>query len=187
VHTLSRTVAANLPAMEPMVGVTEGEWAFAIGLAFGWIARRGKFYYFNLYNNDAGQFVVPINSHADCIAFEGKKLREKPGTLKTVIDNDTMRFESRNPTTKNPKLGGDKGGRKLAERELAGSSAAIDLVRSAYDQLCIDAGNDAVARDLESYLNGLKQNTPKSDADAQDREIEVLEQEIHALKPSARR
>lgn len=187
VHTLSHNTASRLPAMEPMMGITEGERAFALGLAFGWIARRGKFYYFNVYKNDADQFVVPINSHADCVAFEGKQLRENPGTLKTLINNDTMKFESRNPTPKNPKLGGDKGGRRLAEKELAGNPAAIELIRAAYDQLCIDAGNDLVSKDLEVYVNVLKQTATKADADSQDREIEVLEQEINALKSSSRR
>jgi len=188
VHTLSPSTAANLPPMEPIVGASEGERAFSLALAYGWIARRGRFYYFNLDKKDDGRFLVPISSHADCIAFENKKVRGELGALRKLIDNDIMKFESRPHSRGMPVLGGSRSGRNLALKEFAASPPAIARVLEAYDALRAKAGNDEVAKDLETYVELLKSSLRQSDEgfQQQQREIEILVQEIRSIKPRNR-
>ena len=48
IHVLCQRHVAKMPSLEPIESGSEGDTAFALALAYGWIAKRGAYYYFNL-------------------------------------------------------------------------------------------------------------------------------------------
>ena len=48
IHIFAQKFVSRMPSMEPFETGSNGDTAFALALAYGWIAKRGAFYYFNL-------------------------------------------------------------------------------------------------------------------------------------------
>lgn len=184
VHVLPRSVVDQMPALEPAEDFTDAERAFAIALAYGWIAVRGNFYYFNLQKPEGSDgYEAVVHSHWDCIAFENKQPRPAAGALQKMVDNRSFRFAGRTKPERSLKLGG--GGRAAALKEFAESGGAVRQILDLYGELGECAGNDEVARDLKTYVEDLLRRY-KPDDDLYEtvrRECELLRREYSRIRP----
>jgi len=177
-HTVSRDVVADLPPMEPFAAASRGDREFAIAIAFGWIARRGNFYYFNIEKTAAETYDVMLVSTYDCLAFESGAVRQDLGSLGALKDGKMLAFKNAKSAPPSRKLG-SKGGRANALREFKKAEGAVDLVNEVYETLISKAGEKSVRSDLESYKMWLeKSGNPRLVAD----EIAMIEQEIESIK-----
>ncbi len=188
VHTFPPSVVGLIPAIEPVEGGSEGDLAFGLGLAFGWIAQRGKFFYFNLEKPDtSNNYATLINSHWDCVTFVDEKPRPEPGAIHEMIETGTFRFGQHKQPDPKRRLG-EKGGRGEALKVFKQSPKAIQLVFGLFEELRSVAGDGAVARDLETYVEEMPQRVGKSDANYEQikRETELLRRHLDAIRPRGR-
>jgi hypothetical protein len=185
IHTFPPAVVAMIPTLEPIEGGSEGDLAFALAMAFGWIAQRGKFFYFNLEKPDnSNTYSTVMYSHWPCVTFASDKPRPQPGAIQEMIDIGTFRFGQHKQPDPKRRLG-EKGGRAEALKTFKQSPKAIQLVFGLFDELRSVAGDSAVARDLEAYVDELPQRVGKSDAmyDQIKRETEILRRLLESIRP----
>lgn len=172
--------------IEPGAGESHGYREFALAMALGWIAQRSKHYYFNLLRENSGAYVVPLNSQANCIPFDGGKLRPAPGCLEALVTKDLLEFKELTNASQLPRLGGTAGGRERALKDFQKSSAAIELINEAYGRLCTDAGVAAVCDDLERHADALEKMLNKQTEKQLLPELELLRSEIERIRPRKR-
>lgn len=177
-HTLPSKHMSKLPRMEPAEKVTDGERAFAIALAYGFIARRGRTWYMSLSKRKTDEkFVVECDSEEDSLSFVGKK-RQLPadGSMEKLIEADRVLFQNSKKLKELEKLSeGTKNTRQLAMSNFAAKEDHVKLVLEAFEALCEEGTLAKVADELESYLTQLRAK------DGPAREIDIVEEIIGSL------
>jgi len=181
-YTVPPEVINNLPPMTP-VDSSDGDRAWAIAMAYGWIAKRGRFYYFNLVRNETrGRWEVPLCSFEDSIAFHNKNLRDDLGALGYLRSKRKIFFRLDKPSSAGPKLGKGRG-RADASKDFKSSDAAVNLVLQAFRDVIDEAGKDAVATDLMRYVQIVSEysrTTPQLQT-LKKQVIDILEREVEIL------
>ena len=141
-----------MPRIDPIKPATRAESAFAIGLAYGWIAKRGPDFYFNLErngNNGSSSFVASLTSHWDCIPYHSQQLALKEGAVLTTTQASRLTYCDRNAPSSETWLGR---GIEVSQRALANSPERVDAVQDAFVTMRTIAGDKAVASELAAYL-----------------------------------
>ncbi|MCA9173285.1 MAG: hypothetical protein KDB14_02235 [Planctomycetales bacterium] len=151
-HIFSQEQVATMPRIDPIKPATRAESAFAIGLAYGWIAKRGPDFYFNLErngNNGSSSFVASLTSHWDCIPYHSQQLALKEGAVLTTTQASRLTYCDRNAPSSETWLGR---GIEVSQRALANSPERVDAVQDAFVTMRTIAGDKAVASELAAYL-----------------------------------
>jgi len=156
VHVFSSAIIDKIPSMEPLSGESENKMIFALALALGWIAVRGKFYYFNL-EQVPGQNLHEMlyNSTWDCIPFADGKLREPMGPFQKLIDEGLLRFCQKGRPEPGRRMG-DDGGRKDAFKVLSQQPAAIKKVRDLFEEARTILGDTDLSAAIEKYVQDVR-------------------------------
>jgi|GEM_PF-6389890 len=177
-HTLPERLASKLPRMEPLEEVTRGEKAFAIALAFGFIAKRGANYYLTLSQGKKdGKYLVEMESQEDNIVFAGKKLRDPLGTMQKMIDTEEISFKSKASPKGMSMLNANRGDRRQSAMvQFSGDDKSVDAVLNAFESLCEIASSADVADEIDEHIERQIQ------AGIDNREIDVLRELAQTLR-----
>jgi hypothetical protein len=184
IHVFSQRHVAKMPAMEPIEPGSEVDLDFALALAYGVIAKRGDFYYFNLETRTNGgllSYEAPINSQLDCITFRNTAPREEPGSVNILAQRDRFRFGRRDEGDPERALGQ---GRADALQTFNRSTTRPKIVHEFFDVLRNLAGDDQISRELETYMDDVAERTSVKHRHYGQvmREMELLRQQIGQLK-----
>ena len=189
VHVFPAKTVDKIPSLEPVEGATEGELAFALGLAYGWIAVRGRWYYFNVERRESSRgrvtYEMPVDSDWDGIAFQDRQPRTNSASLQELKKQGTLRF-AQQPKAKRERRLGD-GGRGEALAHFIQTSPAVKQIFELFDELRNAAGDGTVSRELAEYVESLPNRVRHGDVhyDQVMREVELLRQQVDKLRPGA--
>ncbi len=160
VHIFNSEIVAKMPPIMPSSD-EDGERAFAIGLAYGWIANRGPHWYWNLTKEAANKLVCRLNSHWNGIAFQNNAYAAAAdGALDAFVQTGKLSYSEREDMIVTEKLGQ---GMDNAQREVCDNGEMIELVFDAFNDLRAVAGDARVAAELNAYAEDLKQRTKSTD------------------------
>lgn len=162
VHIFNSDTVLRMPAIIPNSDMAEGEMAFSLALAYGWIANRGPHWYWNLATGDvdSGRLVSRLISHWDGVAFHGQRLAIKDGALATFVGTGRLAYEGRDDMVPADKLGQ---GMDNAVRTFCRNEKMTGLVSATFDDMRAAAGDVRVADELEGYIVSLKSRIRSSD------------------------
>ncbi|MBL8889811.1 MAG: hypothetical protein JNL67_07510 [Planctomycetaceae bacterium] len=164
VHIFNAELVAKMGTLLPKAGASDGELAFAVGLAYGWIAGRGSHYYFNLQSldKDPNTLVCPLTSQWNGLAFNQFQLNTECRSVQSVIERKKLMYECQSVPDEDLHLG-----RGLAESlaTLLAQPEQVKTLLEAFDAVRTAAGDLCVLEDLESYVAQVKKRTRPTDAD----------------------
>jgi hypothetical protein len=162
VHIFNTGIVANMPGIIPNSDVDDGELAFALGLAYGWIANRGPHWYWNLAvdSGNNGRLVSRLKSHWDGVAFQNQRLALQKGALETFVGTGRLTYEERDDMVSSDKLGQ---GMDKALQAVCNNGEMIELIIDSVDEMRAAAGDVPVAAELEAYVGVVKKRTRSSD------------------------
>lgn len=160
VHIFNSGIVAKMPSLIPTESVDEGELAFSLGVAFGWIASRGAYWYQNLTHEERGNFVCRLSSQWNCIAFRDQAFDPSSSSLSALVQVGRISYESRNDPEPSERLGQ---GMDEAFESVTNNGEIIEGIMKAFDALRTAAGDIRVVEDLERYCGELRKRTRASD------------------------
>lgn len=162
VHIIDDARVAKLPSLFPGKEVDDGQFAFAIGLCYGWVAARGPHWYWNLKEDDAkpGHFICRLTSDWNGAAFDNRKLAITTGALKSFTDTNKLVYEQRSDMLAADKLGQ---GMENAQQAVLANGEMIEMINDLFADMRAAVGDVSIARELETYLGSLKTRTRSSD------------------------
>ena len=151
-RTFSLETFAKFHPLEPAAATSSADEAFALALAYGWIARRGGFYYFNLtVEGGSNKRVVRLASDWDGPAFVSNKLQCGPA-LELLITSGRMTYNQRSDVEATRLLAN---GLEKARDAFRSDRGKIDAILAAFADLRIAAGDQAVLQELTRYVDDL--------------------------------
>ncbi len=163
IHIFDPAVVDAMPPLAIPDPESDGELEFALGSAYGVIARRGSWYYLNLTKDEKTEvFELPVTSFWDCIPFQGGALRSDMGSFQHLTGHGKLTFGQAPQPDRTLKLS-EQSGRPAALKEFVRSQKSVRLVREFHKALCTASGNVVVARDLESYAAEVARSLKPSD------------------------
>ena len=93
VHIFNAETVANMPRMIPSGDLDDGLRAWALGVAYALIAKRGSTWYWNLVKDvTTHNYQSRLVSTWDGVAFERESRRDIEGALKSFVDGDGWSF-----------------------------------------------------------------------------------------------
>ena len=163
VHIFNPQTVMKMQPILPHDVADEGELAFALGLACGWIATRGPHWYWNLdrSTSDPKKQVCRLTSHWNGIAFQDMKRVADCVSLNMLVQSGRLVYEEQSEPLPTQKLGQ---GMDDAFECVSQNGEMIEMIRETFDELRATAGDGRVAEDLEKYVQQLKQRIRPSDA-----------------------
>lgn len=186
-HLYDDDLVAKMPQLIASPELDEGELAFALGLAYGWISKRGPYWYWNLKCLDESKqdkFEVPSISDWDCLAFRNQKsvLSSNPLLLSTKLQDGFMKYLGGTKLNEDDRLG-----ESMAEaaEEIGRNQEMIEYTLSCFDRHRALSGDLAVASELQLYLDSVASRIDSEHADyhAFTEQMNTLRCEIEKLNP----
>ncbi|MBX7168090.1 MAG: tubulin-like doman-containing protein [Pirellulales bacterium] len=161
-HLFAPEIVANMPSIIPQQRVDDGELAFALGVAYGWIANRGPWWYANLAADALGsnRLVCRLNSHWDGVAFQGQQPTVENGALQTLLGTGRLVYEARDDMVATDRLAQ---GMENAARAVMQDPQMIELILNTFDELRAAAGDVKVAEEVAGYVASLRKRMRSSD------------------------
>ncbi len=182
-HAFPAAIARSLPDLEPDLDHLSN-LAFALGMAFGWIAKRGQWYYYNLQRREESdgriRFDAPLISQWNGVATEKGALRQELGVLTRPVESGALHYGGGKADPRN-KLGQ---GREVACKELVRDQNAIYRLREIYDLVQQEAGTIPVADCIEKYAESMLLAVNPGDElrEMLEREAKLLYEEAKQLR-----
>lgn len=160
VHIFGPRIA--LPSVLPLADVDDGTFEFAVGLAAGWIANRGPYWYWNLepVSGGEGKFACRLTSHWDGLGYVGMK-RVEGNCLDALVRCGDVVYEADDAATPGQRIG-----ESLAEarESVVHNGEMIEIIRELFDRLRVAAGDHRVATELDQYVTSLRRRARTGDA-----------------------
>ena len=176
-HGFSRRTVSRLPAMEPDPNRVS-DLAFALGMAYGWIAQRGRTFYANLRRrrgvDETMLLDAPVVTQWTCLVAEDGKRRAAMGEVTALVNAGVLRYKNGTKLDKTMRLGGTRGN---AMERLRQADDVRDLIVDAYDALRELVAPSRIADELEHYAEQIENKTISSD-----RTREVIAREAALLR-----
>ena len=181
VHVYNDETVAKLPSLLPPAVADVGELAFALAVAFGWVAKRGPQWFMNLTLN-VDKFESQMPSHWNGIAFTDGKIDVASNALQAFVDSGTLVYHNQVTMNDADKLGADL---EECQESFTRQSQYSELVVDCFGQLQAWApSNVAVAELLENYIMDLRNRNSKKDVNFNQivRMIEVLSEQAKMIR-----
>jgi|694.fasta_scaffold01136_12 hemerythrin len=159
VHIFNKSTVAKLPHLIPAKKLTDEERAIVLGLALGAIARRGTCFYWNLTQVEP-TYQLRLKSHWVTVPIDGK------GPLATLVDDGKWTHPSSDGKLDDALKMGESLPSLQAELKL--NIQRRQILLEVFSMLRARSGDEAVASELENFLNSWIQAEHKSNASAAD-------------------
>ena len=162
IDLFNERIRAHFSSLEPMEQGNDGKLAFAIAMAFGWIARRGDYYYDNLEvsgHNGSSVMTCRLRSDSDSLVYQDRNL-VIAGAVKAMVDQGKVAYENSEGVDDDFKLAH---GRSAALAEFENRQVDIEEVMETFDLMRTISGDANVVNELRRYAGDLKKsNKPNS-------------------------
>lgn len=185
VHVFGSDLVAKMPGIVPDGDLDDGLRAWAIGVAYGFIARRGSSWYMNLKQDNVGNktFVCPTVSHHDGIAFDAEKRITRGGGLDAYVASGRLQFDERTDVDSELKLAS---GMTAAREATIDNGEVIELILDLWQDYRAATGDLRIIKELDAYTGELAKRNRSSDQNypLMVEMIEILRREIESLRVS---
>ena len=185
VHIFNAETVSRMPSILPKSDIDDGDLAFALGLAYGFIANRGPHWYWNLAvdKSRGNTLVCRLTSHWDGIAFQNQTRAVSRGALATFVGTNRLVYEVRDDMLVSDKLAQ---GMDNALQAVLQNGEMIETILTAFNDMRAAAGDAPVADELEGYVTSLKKRTRSSaqNYDTITKMLGLLSQQVTELRRS---
>ncbi len=173
---LADEISARVTATE----ASSEEKTWVLALAFGWVARRGPFYFANL-EKENGRAEVLTTSEWDGLAFQDNVLRLST-SLEKLTNSKEIVYHCRDDVDDMRRLGE---GLERSRARFVEQGQLVEAIQKGFKMLRTRAGDRQVAADIREYAGMLKKRLDAvrpSSYRVVKRQIEVLYQVIGELE-----
>ncbi|TWT40854.1 Tubulin-like protein [Thalassoglobus neptunius] len=182
VHVFNQQTIAQMGSLFPAKTADHAEVAFALGIAFSWIAVRGPHWYWNLQKieSDSPHFVCPLVSDWDSLAIQNRRLQPSP-TLQSLIDSGRIAYHASDEIRSVTKLGENLASGQFAFVKDCDMVAAIHAL---FGELRAVSSDQLVADELQSFMETLTNRISRSQRSPESlkRLLECLSQQVGKLR-----
>lgn len=160
VHIFNKKIVAKMPLLLPMPKVSAEELALALGLAYGWVAKRGPRFYWNLVDEAGRTNRCPLASHWPTLASQ-LDVSESDSTkspLGMLIESGTLSYQQGDAILETSLLGESW---SESVSDLADHPERVKQCLNLFDSVQAMAKGEQVAKELDEYLDHLRASTSK--------------------------
>ena len=161
VHIFNKKIVAKMQPLLPMPKVPAEELAFALGLAYGWVAKRGPRFYWNVVEAADATVRCPLASHFPTVGsqFRADSTDVRKSPLEMLIESGKLCYDNSDAILETQFLGESW---SEAVSTLADHPERAKRCLRLFNALRAIASDEHLAKDLNSYIDILRATANKT-------------------------
>ncbi len=179
VHVFNKKIVAKMPPLMPMAKIPAEEFTLALGVTYGWIAIRGRRYYWNLVEAADGTVRCPLASHWPTVLSDGETSEsEKESPVRMLIESGKLSY-THGHSIDDKLLLGESWSESVST--LQEQPERLKQFAGLFDSLRALAGDSGVAGELDMYLEMISRTTQINQG-MMDRVTRTISRKINELR-----